>query len=199
MAVRGGIYTLVGGMNKRKAGEDFYFLHKFTTAFDFGEIRNTTVYPSSRISDRVPFGTGRAILQADQTGVQIDTYNPQSYLLFYRLLKNMDSWTTGMFIIESESHALLNYLEEIKFKDLLSECFSNTSSKQQFVKRFFNRFDAFQFMKYLHYLRNNGLENVRPLAAANALLEKFGLSQKQTNEMALLEFRIIDKTESVES
>ena len=30
MAVRAGDYNKMGGMNKRKAGEDFHFLHKFT-------------------------------------------------------------------------------------------------------------------------------------------------------------------------
>ena len=50
-----------GGMNKRQAGEDFYFLHKIIPLGHFGEINTTRVIPSPRPSDRVPFGTGRAV------------------------------------------------------------------------------------------------------------------------------------------
>ncbi|MEM6379870.1 MAG: glycosyltransferase family 2 protein [Bacteroidota bacterium] len=50
MAVRAIDYAKQGGMNRRKAGEDFYFLHKFTAHKDFGMITDTTVLPSPRIS-----------------------------------------------------------------------------------------------------------------------------------------------------
>ena len=63
MAVRRKGYLAHGGMNTRQAGEDFYFLQKFIEVDSLQEIRNTTVYPSARISDRVPFGTGRAMSQ----------------------------------------------------------------------------------------------------------------------------------------
>ena len=61
MAVRSDIYQKVGGMNKRKAGEDFYFLHRVMPTGNFIDIADTTIYPSARISDRVPFGTGKAM------------------------------------------------------------------------------------------------------------------------------------------
>ncbi|WP_222933101.1 glycosyltransferase family 2 protein, partial [Fulvivirga aurantia] len=63
MAVRASAYQKQGGMNKRKAGEDFYFLHKIIPLGHFGEINATYVFPSPRKSDRVPFGTGRAVNQ----------------------------------------------------------------------------------------------------------------------------------------
>ena len=59
--VRAETYASQGGMNKRKAGEDFYFLHKIIPLGEFREINNTCVIPSPRESDRVPFGTGAAI------------------------------------------------------------------------------------------------------------------------------------------
>ncbi|HIN39067.1 MAG TPA: hypothetical protein EYM84_02195, partial [Flavobacteriales bacterium] len=54
-------YALSGGMNRRKAGEDFYFLHKIFPLGGHKTFNKTCVYPSPRISDRVPFGTGRAM------------------------------------------------------------------------------------------------------------------------------------------
>lgn len=53
-------------MNQRKAGEDFYFLHKFSILDQLGEINVEIVLPLARSSDRVPFGTGKAISQIIQ-------------------------------------------------------------------------------------------------------------------------------------
>jgi glycosyltransferase involved in cell wall biosynthesis len=60
-SVKAKAYVAQGGMNRKKAGEDFYFLHKLMPLGLVGNINNLTVYPSSRISDRVPFGTGPAL------------------------------------------------------------------------------------------------------------------------------------------
>ena len=62
MAVRSSVYQSQGGMNRRKAGEDFYFLQKIIQLGDFTELNATTVYPSPRRSTRVPFGTGKAVI-----------------------------------------------------------------------------------------------------------------------------------------
>src|SRR4029434_9989987 len=61
MAVRARTYMEQGGMNRRQAGEDFYFLHKLIPLGGFTELNSTTVYPLPRPSNRVPFGTGRAV------------------------------------------------------------------------------------------------------------------------------------------
>src|SRR5204862_3217619 len=79
MAVRAGEYRQQGGMNKRKAGEDFYFLHKIIPLGGFGDLTGTTVYPSPRPSDRVPFGTGKAVRE-NLPGRQIKTYPLDAFL-----------------------------------------------------------------------------------------------------------------------
>jgi glycosyltransferase involved in cell wall biosynthesis len=58
-------YMQSGGMNTRTAGEDFYFLQALTKVL-YGKGRlptklPATVYPSARVSNRVPFGTGQKI------------------------------------------------------------------------------------------------------------------------------------------
>jgi len=54
-------YLKVRGMNKREAGEDFYFLNKLAKIGSIDYIRDTCVFPSARSSSRVPFGTGKRI------------------------------------------------------------------------------------------------------------------------------------------
>ena len=60
-AVRSSAYMEQGGMNRRKAGEDFYFLHKFSRNGSLMALDEPLVYPSGRTSLRVPFGTGKAV------------------------------------------------------------------------------------------------------------------------------------------
>jgi hypothetical protein len=79
MAVRADVYKQQGGMNKRKAGEDFYFLQKIFPLGAFTELTDTTVNPSPRGSDRVPFGTGKAV-QAHLAGNKISTYPLEAFL-----------------------------------------------------------------------------------------------------------------------
>ena len=61
MMARADAYARMGGMNRRQAGEDFYFVHKLAQAGPMIYITDCLVYPSPRISNRVPFGTGKAV------------------------------------------------------------------------------------------------------------------------------------------
>ncbi|MBO4282205.1 MAG: glycosyltransferase family 2 protein [Bacteroidales bacterium] len=56
-----GSYRKVGGFDSQEAGEDFYFLQKIAKCGQVDIRPHATVYPSSRVSERVPFGTGPAI------------------------------------------------------------------------------------------------------------------------------------------
>ena len=60
-AVRGEAYIRCGGMKIRKAGEDFYFLQELAKTSGVGVIERELVFPSARISERTPFGTGQAV------------------------------------------------------------------------------------------------------------------------------------------
>ena len=83
MAVRSSAYQKQGGMNKRKAGEDFYFLHKIIALGNFTELKSSMVIPSPRISDRVPFGTGKAI------GDWVETGEKEYYTYSFEIFKNI--------------------------------------------------------------------------------------------------------------
>jgi len=61
IACRVGAYLAAGGMNRRKAGEDFYFLQQLAKTTGVRPLAGTCVHPASRVSQRVPFGTGEKI------------------------------------------------------------------------------------------------------------------------------------------
>ncbi|HEY6008810.1 MAG TPA: glycosyltransferase family 2 protein, partial [Geobacteraceae bacterium] len=60
MACRASAYVRMGGMNRRVAGEDFYFLQQLHRTVGVAPLTGTVVFPSARSSHRVPFGTGRS-------------------------------------------------------------------------------------------------------------------------------------------
>ena len=88
MAVRSSVYQKQGGMNKRKAGEDFYFIHKIILLGGFTNLTTTKVIPSPRISDRVPFGTGKAI--GDWIESEADSYATYDIRIWHILKSFVD-------------------------------------------------------------------------------------------------------------
>ena len=74
-AVRASDYVAQGGMNKRQAGEDFYFLQKLISTGRYACLNATRVYPSARFSTRTPFGTGQAVRQIVEDGGYFPVYH----------------------------------------------------------------------------------------------------------------------------
>ncbi len=156
-AVTAGAYVKRGGMNRRQAGEDFYFLQNLVQIGTVGEISSTVVYPSARLSDRVPFGTG-PVLQKWMKGEEDlrITYN------FYAFedLKIFFDKLNMLFRITSENYEnmLLSlplpisaFLKEIDFWSELNDLNKNCAVLSSFRLRFFQKFNAFKILKYLNF------------------------------------------------
>lgn len=77
MACTATAYVQVGGMNCRKAAEDFHFLAKLAKTVGVAHLHGTRVYPQARSSDRVPFGTGRSIARQLAGDAEAVRYYPQ--------------------------------------------------------------------------------------------------------------------------
>jgi glycosyltransferase involved in cell wall biosynthesis len=63
IAVKNSAYQAVRGISPRLSGEDFYFLQKMIKYGGCGHWNREWVYPASRTSDRVFFGTGPAVIK----------------------------------------------------------------------------------------------------------------------------------------
>ena len=184
MAVRAQAYAAQGGMNTRKAGEDFYFIHKFTHYSEFGNISEATVFPSARISDRVPFGTGRAMHNLIKTGESISTYAPQSFAAIAKLVYQLPQLYTGEEIKSSEPMSY--FLGNQNYKKKMEELRNNTANYPAFRKRFFRWFDAFLCMKFLHFSRDKFHPNIPILQAAQWLNKIYFKGDNTLGELELL-------------
>jgi hypothetical protein len=202
MAVRSFAYQKQGGMNKRKAGEDFYFIHKIISLGNFTELKTSCIIPSPRISDRVPFGTGKAIGDWVAAGeLTYETYAFQIFEIiktFVQLIPKL--WKEALeeqkdFVKNADNCVLVTYLKAVNFQDSLLEIRKNSKNLEGFIKRFYVWFDAFRILKIVHYLRDNGFENQTLYSQTMQLLPKLihtSKSPASTKELLII-FRQLEK------
>lgn len=192
MGCRASTYARTGGMNKRRAGEDFYFLHKLVPHGGWKDIMDATVFPSCRVSDRVPFGTGRAQMEwvEDQSG---KTYDSELYDMMRPLFTSFKEWYKKSVECDDFHAVLIQFLEAQKIKDKVAEMNKQSTSEEVFEKRFWQWMDGFMVMKMTHYLRDNGYPNKSVLEASNELLSKLALEKQIDKEKALSIYRKLDR------
>jgi hypothetical protein len=156
-AVTSEAYMKRGGMTRRKAGEDFYFLQTLTQTGHVGEVKSTMVYPSARVSLRVPFGTGpfmkKWMANPDEA---LMTFNFQAFRdlkfifdrrqLFYRAEQSRRTEGGELWPVSVQS-----YLTEEKVMPELEELARNCSHVEIFNNRFFQVFNAFRILKFLNF------------------------------------------------
>ena len=175
-AVRANAYVKQGGMNRRKAGEDFYFLNKLTSLGKIVEINDAFVFPSARVSNRVPFGTGAAISKwMNRDGDLTVTYNFAAFLDLKKLFDQVEA----LFRIEMDEYvqvksllpeSVQDYFQTIDFDQKIIEINQYSSTLAAFKKRFFQFFDAFLIMRFLnishqsYYPRQNLQEAIAHLS-----------------------------------
>jgi len=152
MAVRSSTYQKQGGMNTRKAGEDFYFLHKIIPLGGYINITNATVFPSPRESDRVPFGTGKAI----------SAHNSKEKLLGYtydfkifEIIKSFFNEISAQDFPKNIPAEIKEFLNQNELMEELEKVRNQSKNQAHFVERFCQWFNGFKVLKCVHFLRDN--------------------------------------------
>ncbi len=150
-------YMKRGGMTRRKAGEDFYFLQTLTQLGKIGEINNTAVHPSARVSTRVPFGTGPAMKNWMENSADLRyTYNFQAFVD----LKQLFDIYEQLFRISALEYQLLlkefpasvsSFLQKENFYTEIENLSRNCSNQKTFSERFFHAFNAFKILKFINH------------------------------------------------
>ncbi|HEY9124206.1 MAG TPA: hypothetical protein PK252_01975 [Bacteroidales bacterium] len=185
-AVRADAYASQGGMNKRKAGEDFYFLHKIIPLGRYDELNTTAVYPSPRISDRVPFGTGAAVsdIISDTEGYKV--FNPKSFEVlkgFFSLVPKFYK-AENAFIhkyIETIGPSFAEFLKSEKMVEAVANCNANSSNINVFIRRFYAWFNGLLALQCLNKLHESAFQYVPVAEASNGLLSMLDKQYEQAN------------------
>ncbi len=178
--VKAEMYAKQGGMNRRKAGEDFYFLHKIIQQGNYGEIFSTAVFPSPRISDRVPFGTGAAIKKMTEAAQnEYLTYAMESFLVL-KVFFDRKNIFYSQFNYENLNQSVLEFLQLNNFESDIIKIRKESPDLKAFNKKFFEWFNAFRIIKYLNFAHEKHFKKINVLKESKKLLDYKGLNFDET-------------------
>jgi hypothetical protein len=198
-AVRASAYVKQGGMNKRKAGEDFHFLRKIIPLGNYTAINTTRVIPSPRQSDRVPFGTGASIRRwMEHRPAAFDTYPLEPFEDLKQLFAVVPLFFKANPAVITElrmsfSSPMQDYLLQNSYLEHLAQANANSASPEAFTKRFFGWFDGLKTVKYLNDSCQQGYGKQPPKAAAVRLLQKMGYGNGFTAREVLQIYRNMER------
>lgn len=147
-------YCKVRGFPKRAAAEDFYLLNKLAKVGCINYNPEVNIQIQSRISDRVPFGTGPAVKdichKLDQ-GESYVYYHPESF-------KRLNEFLLCIQNNEPISHldqAIKSALFTLDFDKFLEHATKQCKTHIQYIKAFHDWFDGFRTLKFIRYLQEH--------------------------------------------
>jgi uncharacterized protein YjaG (DUF416 family) len=184
-------YCNIGGMNKKKAAEDFYFMEKLSKNYLIKNINNCAVYPSSRGSWRVPFGTGQRVNRfLSNTQNDYLLYNPVSFSILKEWLSfftNSESQSALSYLVGADKiySGLKGFLESQNFVADWTRIMLNTKTSEQLIKQKSFWFDGFRTLKLVHYLRDHSLGLSPMFNALDELFALIGVNAPSEREIAV--------------
>jgi hypothetical protein len=186
IALRDIAYSQVRGFPKRMAAEDFYILNKIAKVGSVHAIAGEPIRLSARASTRVPFGTGRAILQAQKREAEREAYcvyDPDVFIhlaLWLRTLEALASYEDcvesasaldTVFVKQTEAWPAIDaaWLQSVLIETGAWQAARIGAERRRGptarLKHFHDGFDAARTLKLLHGLRDQRLRSL-PLAEA---------------------------------
>ncbi|HPO12405.1 MAG TPA: hypothetical protein PLI09_03095 [Candidatus Hydrogenedentes bacterium] len=170
-------YAASGGMNRRQAGEDFYFLQHLAKTGRVESITSTTVHPSPRTSHRVPFGTGRRVSTFFENSADAYLlYHPESYRVlkaWFGVLQHNRFSSSELILNHAREIApeLERFLVQQNFPEACARLQANHRDPDWLLCQFHAWFDAFRTLKLMHYLRDHGYPQQEMFDAIATLLQ----------------------------
>jgi hypothetical protein len=82
--------------------------------------------------------------------------------------------------------SVLQFLEQINFREKLLKAEQNSASRTQLIKRLFHWFDNLQVLKYVHFARDFFYPNIEVGEAAKILLQELGVGTSRGTNLELL-------------
>lgn len=153
-AVRGDACVRCGGMRKRKAGEDFYFLQAVEKCDHVFSIEKVLVHPSPRISKRVPFGTGPA-MESLLNGGKLAPWQPEAFAALREiltrasddeLLRTPEKFTAAL------PEKIREFFTAENFDDAWKKVLQNLPDDPVLrQKSFKNWFDGLKQLRFIHF------------------------------------------------
>ena len=149
IAMRARALRKIGNITPLQSGEDFYLVQKFCKMGGLSIFNTECVYPAGRYSDRVPFGTGPAMLQGAR-GIW-DSY-PIYHHRCFEPIHEAYNHLQGLY----ENHISLKDNEFLAFlqkdtgkKDIWTDIRHNVADFDHFVKAFHQKADGLRILQFV--------------------------------------------------
>jgi hypothetical protein len=175
LAIPSGSYAKVRGFPRKNAAEDFYVLDKLAKVGAIERLAGAPLSLEGRPSDRVPFGTGRAL--RDLTGKRkalsnFRLYHPLVFAHIAAWLQALDRIAISGGDVERamaglpsvspffRTDLLREALEKLGVADAIAQARARSSDAATLARHLHTWFDAFRTLKLAHALRDGGLPSL---------------------------------------
>ncbi len=173
IAVRPPAYAAVRGFPKKDAAEDFYFLNKVAKVGAVRRLAGAPLLLEGRVSDRVPFGTGKALgdlvaKPRSRSGFRL--YHPIVFAHLAAWLSVLERTARSGGRVDLavdelprdnpffQAGLLIEALEKMDAFAAVRDAIEKSSGDPMTMLRHFHAwFDAFRTRKLIHALRDGGL------------------------------------------
>ncbi|TVR40473.1 MAG: glycosyltransferase [Bacteroidia bacterium] len=146
MALPVNAYRTIGGITAKKSGEDFYFLQKLRKTGWICNDNTHLMYPATRYSDRVFFGTGPALIKGSQG--EWDSYPIYSHYLFDRVKTSYDHFS--QLYAGYSDFPMADFLrKQFREDDPFAALRKNAGSKEQFIQASHQKVDGLRVLQFL--------------------------------------------------
>lgn len=150
-------YASVGGMSRKKATEDFYFLQECAKFCGVKWIKKVLVHPSARSENRVYLGTGFRMSQA-KNGLDLSTlqFNHSAFAILKIWLRlgttSKSRDIQSVFTDCGKIHPdLVPFLKKEKIEGVWDGLQLSSPSDKHFKMQFHRWFDGFKTIRFLKY------------------------------------------------
>ncbi len=139
-------YRKTGGITAKKSGEDFYFLQKLRKTGWICNHNTHKVYPATRYSDRVFFGTGPALIKGSQD--DWSSYPIYHHDLFDKIRETLDC-LPGLFAEKAETPMSAFLSMQFRESDPFEPLRKNSSGMERFVAACHEKIDGLRMLQFL--------------------------------------------------
>ena len=160
-------YALVRGVPRRRAGEDFYLLGKLSKLRPLAYLRGEPVRLRSRLSERVPFGTGSESAKLAR-GAAFELYHPDCFVAVRDVTHGLqrlscDGCDSGQpapgpavaELLSRMSPPVQRFLETQGAPDAWRGICAQAPSAVARRRHLHDWFDGFRTLKLIHHLRDH--------------------------------------------
>ena len=172
MVVHALCYAQVRGGPLRQAGEDFYLLGKLSKLRPLARLQGEPVRLHSRLSDRVPFGTGSESAKLAR-GAELALYHPDCFAAVREVTRELQYLSEQRSpekgfpdqeriteLLSRMSPPVRGFLESQGARHAWPKFDAQAPNPAARLRRFHDWFDGFRTLKLIHHVRDRGASSL---------------------------------------